>query len=118
MVGDRYGLSNANGVEKQQLSDLETRLKLITSDINKFTNLFEQGGSKIDNQLISNIPGTDGYLKEMGITNTKIKSISSNIDRVLDDSDIAVLQKNYDYLFWSILAAGTVLISMNIVKKA
>jgi hypothetical protein len=116
-VGDRYGLSNANGVQKQQLSDLETRLKLITSEINKFTNQFEEGGTKIDNQLISNIPGTDGYLKDLDITNTQIKNFTSNIDRILDDSDIVVLQKNYDYLFWSILAVGTLLISMNIVKK-
>jgi len=28
-----------------------------------------------------------------------------------------VLQKNYDYLFWSILAVGTVLVSMNVLKK-
>ena len=116
-VGDRYGLSNANGVQKQQLSDLETRLKLITSEINKFTNQFEEGGTKIDNQLISNIPGTDGYLKDLDITNTQIKNFTSNIDRILVDSDIVVLQKNYDYMFWSILAAGTLLISMNIVKK-
>ena len=116
-VGDRYGLSNANGVQKQQLSDLETRLKLITSEINKFTNQFEEGGTKIDNQLISNIPGTDGYLKDLDKTNAQIKNFTSNIDRILVDSDIVVLQKNYDYMFWSILAAGTLLISMNIVKK-
>jgi hypothetical protein len=116
-VGDKYGLSKANSVEKQQLSDLETRLSLITSNINKFTNLFEQGGTKIDNQLISNIPGTDEYLKELGLTNAQIKDTSTTINRVLDDSDIVVLQKNYDYLFWSILAAGAVLVSMNIVKK-
>ena len=116
-VGDRYGLSNVNSVEKQQLSDLETRLKLITSEINKFTNQFEEGGTKIDNQLISNIPGTDGYLKDLDKTNAQIKNFTSNIDRILVDSDIVVLQKNYDYMFWSILAAGTLLISMNIVKK-
>ena len=45
------------------------------------------------------------------ISNTK------NIQIILKDSDIVVLQKNYNYLFWSILAAGTVLVSMNIVKK-
>jgi hypothetical protein len=39
------------------------------------------------------------------------------MNRILDDSDIVVLQKNYDYLFWSILAVGAVIISMNIVKK-
>ena len=116
-VGDKYGLSNANSVQKQQLSDLETRLALITSEINNFTNQFEEGGSKIDNQLISNIPGTKEYLKEIGITKTKLQVSPTNVDRILDDSDIVVLQKNYDYLFWSILAAGTVLISMNLVKK-
>ena len=116
-VGDKYGLSNANTVEKQQLSDLETRLNLITSEINKFTNQFQRDGSKIDNQLISNIPGTDGYLKDINKTNTKIKNSSTSLNRILDDSDIAVLQKNYDYLFWTILAAGAVLVSMNLVKK-
>jgi len=116
-VGDKYGLSSANSVQKQQLNDLETRLALITSEINKFTNQFEEGGSKIDNQLISNVPGTQAYLKEIGITKTKLQNAPTNIDRILDDSDIVVLQKNYDYLFWSILAAGTVLISMNLVKK-
>ena len=117
VVSNNYGLSKANSVQKQQLSDLESRLSLITSEINKFTNQFEQGGSKIDNQLISNIPGTQEYLKEIDITNTQIKNGSMGVDRILDDSDIVVLQKNYDYLFWTILAAGTVLISMNIVKK-
>ena len=117
VVSNNYGLSKANSVQKQQLSDLESRLNLITSEINKYTNQFEQGGSKIDDQLISNIPGTQEYLKEIGITNTQIKNGSMGLDRILDDSDIVVLQKNYDYLFWSILAAGTVLISMNIVKK-
>ena len=90
---------------------------MITSEINKYTNQFEEGGSKIDNQLISNIPGTDGYLKEIGLTNSKIKHSSKGLDRILDDSDIVVLQKNYDYLLWSILAAGVVLVSMNLVKK-
>jgi hypothetical protein len=116
-VGDNYGLSKANSVQKQQLSDLETRLNLITSEINKFTTQFEQAGSKIDNQLISNIPGTQKYLNEIDIANKQINTSSFGLDRILDDSDIVVLQKNYDYLFWSILAVGTLLISMNIVKK-
>ena len=39
------------------------------------------------------------------------------MDSLLDDSDIVVLQKNYDYMFWTILATGAVLVSMNIVKS-
>ena len=37
---------------------------------------------------------------------------------MLQDSDIDVLQKNYEYLLWSILAAGSVLVAMNITKNA
>jgi hypothetical protein len=116
-VGDKYGLSNANSVEKQQLSDLESRLNLITSEINKFTDQFEQGGTKIDNQTADNTQGSNIYLKELGITNSLIKNSSSGLDRILDDSDIVVLQRNYEYLFWTILATGAVVISMNLVKK-
>ena len=39
---------------------------------------------------------------------------SPNVENILNDSDITVLQKNYNYLFWSILATGTVLVTMNI----
>ena len=45
------------------------------------------------------------------------KAVIGNIENILSDSDIVVLQKNYDYLFWSILATGTVVVAMNIVKK-
>ena len=61
--------------------------------------------------------GLGDYLKDYKNTNTNIKNFNTNIENILNDSDITVLQKNYDYLFWSILAAGTVLITMNIAKK-
>jgi hypothetical protein len=44
-------------------------------------------------------------------------SSNKNIDNILNDSDIVILQKNYNYLFWSILAAGTVLVSMNLARS-
>ena len=40
-----------------------------------------------------------------------------SVDNILNDSDITVLQENYAYLFWSILAVGTVLVTMNVSKK-
>lgn len=116
-VGDKYGLSNANNLQKQQLSDLETQLNQITSQINKLTDKFENSGSRIDDQSTKTNQTSDEYVKDIRITNNKIKHFSTNMNRILDDSDIVVLQKNYDYLFWTILATGVVLISMNIVKK-
>ena len=35
---------------------------------------------------------------------------------IFDNSNIKVLQQNYNYMFWSILAIGTVIVSMNVAK--
>ena len=41
----------------------------------------------------------------------------NDLNLILENSDIVVLQKNYEYMFWSILAAGTVLVAMNIAPN-
>jgi hypothetical protein len=40
-----------------------------------------------------------------------------NYGKIVSDSDVVALQKNSSYLLWSILAVGTVLVSINIVRK-
>jgi hypothetical protein len=42
---------------------------------------------------------------------------TANYNKIVSDSDIVTLQRNSSYLLWSILAVGTVLVSMNIVRK-
>jgi hypothetical protein len=39
------------------------------------------------------------------------------MEGIIHDSDINVLKENYNYYFWSILAVGTVLVTMNIAKN-
>ena len=41
---------------------------------------------------------------------------TDNYDKIVDDSDVVALQQNSTYLLWSILAVGTVLVSINIVR--
>ena len=59
------------------------------------------------------------YLTEYKITDKKLdsynSSVNTNIQNILNDSDITVLQQNYKYMFWTTLAVGTVLLSMNVV---
>jgi len=66
---------------------------------------------KLQTQSIGN------YLKEYKKTNNKIKNYASDMNGIVRDSDINVLKENYNYYFWSILAVGTVLVTMNITKK-
>jgi len=118
-IGNEYGLANATSAQKAQLSQLQSQLNLLSSQLSSYTGDFGTGSQQAETQSKTNVAGIQKYLKGLESTNNKIQSIgeNGNIDNILNDSDIVVLQKNYDYLFWSILAAGTVLVSINIVKK-
>lgn len=120
-IGNEYGLSKATSVQKQQLQQLQDKMSLLSNQITNLTNKFQGGSITAENQSQVNDSGIQDYVKNITTTNKKIGSIAGetngNIQNILKDSDIVVLQKNYDYLFWSILAAGTVLVSMNIIKK-
>jgi hypothetical protein len=116
-LANSYGLANATSVQKEQISQLQSKLNLLTSQINGYTNKFSSGTESLNSQSSKNIKGLGDYLNNFKNTNNNIKNLNSaNIENILNDSDITVLQKNYDYLFWSILATGTVLITMNIAK--
>ena len=90
---------------------------MLTNEINSLTNKFGKGSQTAASQMNNNVEGVGEYLTDLKKTNKKIRNFTTGVDNILDDSDIIVLQKYYDYLFWSILAAGSVLIAMNIVKK-
>ena len=116
-ISNSYGLANATSTQKEQLSQLQSKLNLLTSQINSYTNKFSSGTDSLNSQSKKNMEGLGDYLKDFENTNNNIKNFNTNIENILHDSDITVLQKNYDYLFWTILATGTVLVTMNIVKK-
>jgi hypothetical protein len=48
-----------------------------------------------------------------GMTNLNMNDING----MLSDSDLKVLQENYSYIFWSILAVGILTITINVMKK-
>lgn len=113
-LDNSYGLANATTSQKTQLSALQDKLNLLTSQINGYTDKFSSGTNSLNNQSNKNMEGLGEYLKDFKKTNNNIKNINTGtVENILNDSDITVLQKNYEYLFWSILAAGTVLITMN-----
>jgi hypothetical protein len=118
---NKHGLANINNVEKQQLDQLRSKLNMLSKQITDLTDKFQTGSINAEQQSSKNVSGVNQYFKDFNNTNNKISGISEEtnvgIENILKDSDIVVLQKNYEYLFWSILAAGTVLVSMNVMKK-
>lgn len=117
-ISNTYGLAaNGNSAQQQQLSQLQTQLNLFSNQISDLTTKFGDGSQTAAVQMNENIISVGEYLTDLKKTNKKIKNYKTGINNILEDSDIIVLQKNYDYLFWSILAAGSILVAMNIVKK-
>ena len=116
-LADSYGLPNATSLQKQQLQQLQSKLNMLSSQINNSTNKFDTGSQELEQQSQTNVNRLTKYVDDFKNTNKKIKNYDTNVDNILKDSDIVVLQHNYDYLFWSIIAVTTVIISMNIVKN-
>jgi hypothetical protein len=123
MIGmtDYSGISQATGVQQAKLEQLQNKLNLLANQITETTNRFESGGLSAKVQMNKNVVGLGNYLTDLTNTDKQInhlqKNTNNNYNNILNDSDIIVLQKNYEYIFWSILAIGTVLISMNVVKR-
>jgi cell division protein FtsB len=128
-VGNEYGLPSVTSVQKQQLAQLQTKMDMLSKQITDLTDKFQSGTIDTGNQSNQNVSTMHGYNNDLGTINSKIGTLAGvttegiegmttrEIQNILKDSDIVVLQKNYEYLFWSILAAGTVLVSMNVVKN-
>jgi hypothetical protein len=113
-----YSLQNATATQQAQLTDLQNKLNSLSEQINNLTNNFSSGLQSANNQSETNVNSLGGYLQDLkSIKDKLIKNTDSNIDNILNDSDIVILQKNYNYLFWSILAAGLVLVSMNLARN-
>ena len=116
-LGNQYGLINATQAEQDQLSSYQDQLNSIAQQMMDYTTQFSQSTVATDTQLNNNYKGMKNYLQDISLIDKDIKHFNTNVDNILKDSDIVVLQSNYTYLFWSILAVATVLISINVVKK-
>lgn len=116
---ERYGLNKATSVEKQKLDQLETRLDLLSKQLNNVSNKFSTGVDQLNNQYSENSEHINKYYKDIGRINRKINRMQNqNYTNIVNDSDIIVLKKNYEYMFWTILAAGTLLVAMSVGKPS
>jgi hypothetical protein len=114
-----YGIANITTAQQTQLDQLQNKLNLLSNQITQNTDLLGENTQRAETQMNNNVKGLGNYITDLTNTDKQIKYLNTNtnMDNILNDSDIITLQKNYEYVFWSILAIGTLLISMNVMKK-
>ena len=130
-----YGLSLVTKPEQDELKNLESQMKTQSTKINELINKYGTGTDNSEDQSVKNLKGMNDSLIEMqkiidtyedlksenantieSFTNYGY-SANNNMNKILQDSDIIVLQKNYEYLLWTILATGSVIVAMNINRN-
>jgi hypothetical protein len=116
-INNSFSLTNANSAQRQELDQLKTRLDQISQELADNTGNLNADEIKVGNQSTLQTQSIGNYLKDYKNTNNKIKKFNSGMEGIIHDSDINVLKENYNYYFWSILAVGTVLVTMNIAKN-
>ena len=113
------GLANASSYQKQQLSQLQDQLNMLSDSITKYTNQFTSESININQQSKSNVAGLSDYLNNMTQTVVDIQNEKrnlTNIGNIEKQVNLQTLQQNYQYMFWTILAGAAILIIINMKK--
>ncbi len=113
--GNSLTLSSA---EKKLLDKLTKDLDSLAQTITNKTNKLLTKNGKINDQMALNKVSFKNSTNEFNAITSMDQSVSlNNIREIVNDSDIVVLQENYRYLLWSILAVGVVSLSLNVLNR-
>jgi hypothetical protein len=119
-LSDNYGLINATFSQQKKVDDLETRLNLMSKQLNDYSDINSKLEPFSSMRSMDNDNGTE-RLKVFKKSEAKLKNAiqnltkKSNVDLILEDSNIVVLQKNSEYILWSILATAIVLVAIKVM---
>lgn len=112
---DKWTMKNTNTVQKQQLEQLQAKLDLLSGKLVSETTDLSKKQTELADQTNINKDGIGDYMNHYREMNKKVNNYNQmNMENIVHDSELNVLRDNYKYLFWSILAAGTVLVTMKI----
>ena len=109
-----------NSSKLQQMKELETTLDSLSRQIKTLNDVITENIGNVNDQISTNSIERMKYMTS--ITNNKADeadraNLSNNIQNMLNDSNIRTLQTNYSFILFSIFAATSVIVAMNIVRK-
>ena len=100
-----------------ETSDIYSQFNTNSTNFNTNYSMYRQTNNKLTNNF--------GNFGKEGLTNIDTSQDASpdkhinmiDINSMLNDTDIRVLQENYSYVFWSILAVGLLTITVSKMNK-
>ena len=113
---DPFGLAYDISGNLSSIASLESQIAALANQIVSENINFENNQIAIFEQATADKQAIEDFLQDYTIVENTIKKINSQ-EYLLKDSAIKVLQENYHYLLWSILAIGIVIVGVNVLKK-
>jgi hypothetical protein len=99
---------------KEQIAQVSKEIVDKINDLGKST---AQLNSDMEHSRSTLVGSIDKYEKINEEYSTGAIKYAVNISGILSDTDQLVLENNYSYMFWSILAIGAIIITMNLKKR-
>ena len=105
--------NQSNAIQSKIIATAKQIVKIL-NNLNKKSDSINNTTGLNTNMIQSNIQKYNDVIVQMSeFTDVR----ENNISNIVKESDIKVLQENYGYMFWSILAIATVIVTMNIMRK-
>lgn len=116
----KCGLATLLNDSKQNLSSLQVQLADVAEKITVKLSALQNENNNINNKMNVDQGKIKTDLDTYNKINVQLKNFKAdslqNINGMLSDTDLIVLKENYQYIFWSILAIGLVIITMNNIR--
>jgi hypothetical protein len=115
------GLSKEVNSEQTDLDAMKAKMALLATKIVNKINGLEAMNLNLNDQM-----GIDKKVLDENLIKYKevaakyayyTKHEASNIHGIVSDSNVVVLYENYNYILWSVLAVGIVIITINMMRK-
>lgn len=116
---NKYGLKISNN-QKERLVELNNEMNSVSRQINDISVELRLNNNWVNNQINNNYDMVSSAIDEIDNSNQKIDNLKTNgskYENMRNDSDITLLNKNYTFILFSILATGTLIIALNISNK-
>ena len=114
-------LSNAITSATKQSNDIQAKIVSTAKQIVKILKNLESKSESMNNKTGLNTNMIQANIQKYNDVIVGMNEFTdvreNNITNIVKESDIKVLQENYGYMFWSILAIATVIVTMNIMRK-
>jgi hypothetical protein len=118
---------NIGNYESNQMVAVDNKLSGVTSNMAQNQSKLQTNNININNQMNTGKITSEQNIGSYYQTQNSISKLlggkkepmlnMEDLNAMISDTDILVLRNNYQYILWSIVALGTVILTVNTIKK-